>query len=171
MRNMKKKFSVLMSVFALLMAMQANAQIEKHQATFIYNFTRLVQWPEFYKEPAFILGVLGSNEAITKELKVSAGERTVAGKVIQIVEFSSVADINKCHLLFVPNSERVQLNRAVAALSNQPVLIVTENQGRQPAGSIINFSVEDGKLGIRLDEELAEAKKLLVSRQLANFSR
>ncbi len=168
---MMKKITFLLSVFALTMAMQANAQLEKHQATFIYNFTRLVQWPEFYKDPAFILGVLGSNEAITQELRASLGDRTVAGKQIQIVEFASAAELTKCHLLFVPNSKSGQLNRAVAALSNQPALIVTEHQGRQPAGSIINFSVEDGKLGIRLDEELAEAKKLLVSRQLANFSR
>lgn len=168
---MKKKIATLVSVFALLATMQANAQLERHQATFIYNFTRLVQWPEFYKEPAFILGVLGSNEAITKELKASMGDRTVAGKEIQIIEFASANSIDKCHLLFVPNGRSGQLNQAVAALSNQPALIVTEQQGRQPAGSIINFSVEDGKLGIRLNEELAEAKKLLVSRQLANFSR
>lgn len=168
---MMKKITFLLFVFALLMGTQANAQLEKHQATFIYNFTRLVQWPEFYKEPVFILGVLGSNEAITKELKASMGDRTVAGKEIQIVEFASAGSINKCHLLFVPNSQSGQLNRAVAALSTQSTLVVTENQGRQPAGSIINFSVEDGKLGIRLDEGLAESKKLLISRQLANFSR
>lgn len=168
---MMKKITFLLSVFAFLMATQANAQLEKHQATFIYNFTRLVQWPEFYKEPAFILGVLGSNEAITKELRASMGDRTVAGKEIQIVEFASAGVIDKCHLLFVPNSENGQLNRAVSALSTQATLIVTENQGRQPAGSIINFSVVDGKLGITLDEGLAEAKKLLISRQLINFSR
>src|SRR5690554_4767698 len=136
---MMKKITFLVSVFALIMAMQANAQLEKHQATFIYNFTRLVQWPEFYKEPAFILGVLGSNEPITKELKASIEDRTVAGKEIQIVEFASASEIAKVHLLFVPNSESGQLNRAVAALTNQPALIVTESQGRQPAGSIINF--------------------------------
>lgn len=167
---MKKK-TLAMLVFALLVTMQSKAQIEKHQATFIYNFTRLVQWPEFYKEPVFILAVLGNNDPITKELKASMGDRTVAGKAIQIVEFASAADIEKCHLLFVSNGSAGQLNRAVAALGHQPVLIVTESQGRQPAGSVINFSIEDGKLGIRLDQELAEAKKLLVSRQLANFSR
>ncbi|GAO28443.1 hypothetical protein JCM15548_1539 [Geofilum rubicundum JCM 15548] len=161
----------MLLMFVALATFKGSAQIEKHQATFIYNFTRLVQWPEFYKEPVFILGVIGSNEAITKELKSSMGDRTVAGKEIEIVEFASGADVKKCHLLFVPESKSGQLNRAVAALSNQPALIVTENQGRQPTGSVINFSIEDGKLGIRLDQELAEAKKLLVSRQLVNFSR
>jgi hypothetical protein len=151
--------------------MQANAQLEKHQATFIYNFTRLVQWPDLYKEPAFILGILGNNEAITKELKASIGERTVAGKEIQIVEFASAAAISKCHLLFVPDNESGQLNRVVSALSTQATLVVTEDQNRQPHGSVINFSVENGKLGIRLDKELAEAKQLLISSQLANFSR
>lgn len=168
---MKKKITFLLAVFGILMTMQANAQLEKHQATFIYNFTRLVQWPEFYKEQAFVLGVLGKNEPITRELKASMGDRTVAGKPIQIVEFASVGEISNCHLLFVPNGESGQMNRVVAATSTQSTLIVTENQGRQPAGSIINFSVEDGKLGIRLDESLAESKKLLISRQLANFSR
>ncbi len=168
---MNKKITLMLLMFVVLTTMQGNAQIEKHQATFIYNFTRLVQWPEFHKEPVFILGILGNNEAITEELKTSMGDRTVAGKEIEIVEFASASDVTKCHLLFVPENKSGQLNRAVAALSSQPVLIVTENQGRQPVGSVINFSIQDGKLGIHLDEELADAKKLLVSRQLVNFSR
>jgi hypothetical protein len=168
---MNKKISLLLLAFALFAVSTVKAQIEKHQATFIYNFTRLVQWPEFHKEPVFILAVIGSNEDITKELKASMGNRTVAGKEIEIVEFSSGANVSRCHLLFVPERNSRQLNQAVTSLSGQPVLVVTENQVRQPAGSVINFSIEDGKLGIHLDQDLAEAKKLLISRQLINFSR
>ena len=47
---MKRSITSLFVAFALLVSISANAQIEKHQATFIYNFTRLVQWPELYKE-------------------------------------------------------------------------------------------------------------------------
>ena len=138
---------------------------------FIYNFTRLVQWPELYKDPAFVIGVLGSGEEITKELKDGMGSRTVAGKNIEVVELSSATEAANCHLLFVPNRSLNSFSRMATAISNRPVLVVTENQGRQPQGSVINFSVEAGKLGIRLDEELAQTKNLMVSSQLANFSR
>jgi len=168
---MIKKISLLTTVFALIMIMQANAQIEKHQATFIYNFTRLVQWPEFYKEPSFIIGILGKDEAITRELMQNIGQRTVAGKNIEIVEFATAADIGKCHLLFVPKGNNNEFNRAVPSLGNKPILIVTDNPTRHPIGSVINFTVENGKLGIYLNKELADAKKLLVSKQLVNFSR
>jgi|LSQX01.2.fsa_nt_gb hypothetical protein len=168
---MKRSITSLFVAFALLVSISANAQIEKHQATFIYNFTRLVQWPELYKESSFVIGVMGSNQAITRELKEGMGERTVAGKNIEIVEFSSAAELGKCHLLFIPNRYLGQLDKVVDAIGKNPVLLVTENQGRHPGGSAINFAVEDGKLGITLDEEITQNRNLLVSRQLANFSR
>ena len=166
-----RKSLLLLMVLAFFAVDNASAQLEKHQATFIYNFTRLVQWPELYKDPAFIIGVLGSGEEITKELKDGMGSRTVAGKNIEVVELSSATEVANCHLLFVPNRSLNSFSRMATAISNRPVLVVTENQGRQPQGSVINFSVEAGRLGIRLDEELAQTKNLMVSSQLANFSR
>lgn|SRR5690554_2823746 len=166
-----RKSLLLLMVLAFFAVDNASAQLEKHQATFIYNFTRLVQWPELYKEPTFVIGVLGSSEEITSELKAGMGNRTVAGKDIQVVEFRSVSEAANCHLLFVPNGSYTTFARAASALDKLPVLVVTEIQGRQPSGSVINFSIENDRLGIRLDEELAKSKKLLVSSQLANFSR
>lgn len=168
---MKKSIFVLTAIFTLLFANQANAQVERHQATFVYNFTRLVQWPNLHERPTFVIGILGRNAALLNELNASAADRNVGSRSIEVKEFASIEELEYCHILFVSNSRLRDLARANEKLANMPVLVVTENQGRHPAGSIINLSIENERLGLRLDEELAEQRKLIISRQLANFSR
>jgi hypothetical protein len=149
----------------------ANAQIEKHQVTFIYNFTRLIQWPNIIESPVFTIGVLGRNHPLTEELKAASQGRTAGGRQIEIVEYASTDDLSKCHILFVPNNRLNQLRKASEVLKDYPVLYVTETQGRQPAESVVNLFVENERLAIRIDEDVAKKQNLLVSNQLINFSR
>ena len=72
--------------------------------------------------------------------------RTVGGRPVKVLEFSSVENIVPCHILFVPNNNLALLPKVIDVLKDQSVLYVTENQGAQPLGSIINIYVEDDKM-------------------------
>lgn len=167
---MKKIVYLVVILFVFSSVGTANAQLEKYQVTFLYNFTRLIQWPDLYKEPAFIIGVIGKNSQLVKVLKENMGGRTAGGRPINIVEFNSADEVTYCHMLFIPNSSLGKFEVIKSKLSGKSVLYVTESEKGSPAGSIINLFVKDGKMVFTLNEDLAKAKKLLVSNQLKNFA-
>lgn len=169
---MKGHFSFLLAVVALFVGMESAAQqLAKPQATLIYSIVRLVDWPELYKDQTFVIGVVGDKMDITRELRAGKGDRTVRGKEIEIVEYASIKEVGKCHLLFVPNEHLNSFTKSGTNLSGQPILVMTESSYRHPDISVINFSVVDGKLGITLNEENAKSRKLGLSKQLINFAR
>jgi hypothetical protein len=161
----------VVSIFLFNSTTVANGQMEKHQATFIYNFTRLVQWPNLQSQPAFVIAIIGRNHPLTAELRTTAGERRAGGREIKVIEYASAEEVELCHILFVPNNRMNQLKRASEKLDKEPVLIITEFQGRQPVESVINLSLENDRLGYKLDEEHAKRRNLLISSQLSNYSR
>lgn len=149
----------------------ANDRLEKYQVNFIYNFTRLIQWPNLHNHAEFVIAVFGKNHPLTAELKSTVGDRKVGGREIKVVEFSSFEGIEFCHILFVPVNKTGQLKRISEFLSDSPVVLVTEVQGSQPAESVINLSVEDYKMGFRVNESVAKQRKLMLSSQLIQYSR
>lgn len=168
---MKKLIYLMLAVAFFSSVNDANAQLEKYQTTFIYNFTRSIQWPNLHQEPEFIIGVLSKNHPLTSELQSSMGGRTAGGRPIKLVEFASADEITDCHILFVPNNRLRQMDAVVSKLKNKATLIVTEAQGRTPAGSTINLFVENDRMKFNLDEELAKNQRLMVSSQLKNYAR
>jgi hypothetical protein len=167
---MKKLYYVIVFVFVFSSVTTANGQLEKYQVTFLYNFTRLIQWPNLYQEPAFIIGVIGKNSYIARELKANLGSRTAGGRPINIVEFNSAEEVTYCHMLFIPNSSLGKFDVVKSRLIGKSVLYVTESEKGVPAGSMINLFVKDGKMVFTLNENLAKAKKLLVSSKLKDFA-
>jgi len=168
---MKKSILVVGVLLMFFSSFNANAQLERYQATFIMNFTRLVQWPNLQNNNSFVIGVLGRNPALVSELRASAAGRVVGALNIEVKEFATIEQMEFSHILFVSNTRVRDLPRVNQDFHNQPVLVVTEFQGRQPEGSIINLSVEDEKLGLHLNQDLALAKGFVLSRQLVSFSR
>lgn len=150
---------------------EGSNQLEKYQVNFIYNFTRQIQWPNLHNHAEFVIAVLGKNHPLTAELQKSVGDRKVGGRDIKIVEFNTVEEIGFCHILFIPNNRTNQLKRISNSLSGSPVVLVTEVQGRQPAESVINLSIEDDKMGFSVNEESAKQRNLLLSSQLIQYSR
>lgn len=148
-----------------------DAQIEKFQTTFIYTFTRSIQWPNFENDKEFVIGIISNNHPLTKELEATKGTRTTAGRPIKIVEFASVDEIGKCHILFVPNGRLRNIKEISEKMQDSSTLIITEAQGRNPNGSVINLYVEDERMRFTLNEDLAKNKNLLVSTQLKNYAK
>ncbi len=168
---MRKFVLFLGAVLFFQFNVEGSNQLEKYQVNFIYNFTRQIQWPNLHNHAEFVIAVLGKNHPLTAELQKSVGDRKVGGRDIKIVEFSTVEEIGFCHMLFVPNNRTNHLKRISDSLSGSPVVLVTEVQGRQPAESVINLSIEDDKMVFRVNEELAKQRNLLISNQLIQYSR
>ena len=64
-----KKLILAVSIVLTLNGI-VNAQVSRFQAMYIYNFSRMVEWPNEYKNGNFEIGVIGNN-SLMEELKVT----------------------------------------------------------------------------------------------------
>lgn len=66
---MRKHYIFIVLLFLLgYSKLSSQSSIPAAQSVFMYNFTRLIEWPAAYKSGDFVIGVIGSAE-VFNELK------------------------------------------------------------------------------------------------------
>ncbi len=161
----------LVTIIALLFASVAYMQttIPKAQTLFIYNFSRLIEWPVSYRTGPFVIGVVGSVE-ITSELDLYTKGKKVGTQDITIIRYKSVKEITNCHILFVPFDKTKQMPEILGMLSDKSTLIITEKDGALETGSAINFIITGDKLKFELKAENAVKLGIKFSSKLQEMS-
>ncbi len=135
---------------------------------FVYQFSKYIQWPK--QSDRTVIGILDGNKDIIASFKKMAVKKSVSGSSIEVQNYSSVAAMENCHILFVPKKNSNMLKAILAKYGNSPVLIVTESDGLAKKGSCINFRIMNGKL--KFEMNLGNMKKagLKVPQQLTNLA-
>lgn len=142
---MKKFIGLILILFSIATIGFAQTGIPRAQAMFIYNFSRLIEWPANYKTGEFVIGVLG-NSPITSELESYTLNKKVGSQDIVVKTFRTTEEFTKCQILFVPFSKTKQLEEFSAKLSGQSTLVITEKNGAIDEGAGINFVIIGDKL-------------------------
>jgi hypothetical protein len=136
---MKKSFFLIL-VALFLQFTKTNAQDDKFKALFIYNFTKMIEWPANKKAGDFVIAVMG-NPTIASEL---AGlNKKVVNQPIVVKEISDAGSIGDCHILFIGSADTGKLGAAISAIGDKPTLIITDSPGGCKKGSGINFIKSD----------------------------
>lgn len=162
-----RKVLLITSLFLLSFLDQANAQtqIARAQAMFIYNFSRLIEWPANYKSGTFVIGILGSS-GIQEQLQGYTNGKRVGSQPIAVKTFNSPSDISTCHILFVPFNNTKQMPNIVSSIQGQSTLVITEKSGAINSGSAINFVVVGDKLKFELNSGNAIKYQIKISSKL-----
>ncbi len=91
-------------VVFLFMTTRVHCQSDfKLQGLFLYNFTRLVSWPDDYRHGDFVIAVFG-NSPISREIEQIAVLRRAGNQPIVSQLFNNLEEISKCHILYIPAS-------------------------------------------------------------------
>ncbi|PZX19151.1 uncharacterized protein DUF4154 [Breznakibacter xylanolyticus] len=171
-KTMKRKN--ILSAFATILFFSifasANGQIQKHQASYIYTFTRFIEWPT-QGQTEFVIGVIGKNHPLTAELKASSSGRSVGALPIKIVEYASADVMGDCHILFVPDEKSSQLKKVDSKVSNKSTIVITEEQDWVPSESTINLQIIDSKLAFNINKAQFNTKSMRVSDKLLALSK
>lgn len=147
----------------------AKSQDYRIHSVFIYNFTKYIQWPSSDQNGDFVIGVLG-NSPMVASLEKLAAERKIGTRSMVVKKFSSVDQISKCHMLFIPDRQSSDLEAAIAKISGQSTLVMTERSGLGMKGSGINFITVDGKQKFELNKAATEKAQLKVSNELTSLA-
>lgn len=144
-------------------------QAEKFKAGYIYQFTKYIEWPAAYKSGDFVIGVLGSS-TVQGPLNDLAASKKVVDQKIRVESYGSVADIGKCHILYISESQSGNLSAVIGKLSGSNTLVVAEKAGLAQAGAGINFIEKDGKLVFEVNQSGFSNQGLNVNSQLVNLA-
>lgn len=149
--------------------MNSQTGIPRAQAMFIYNFSRLIQWPESYRSGQFVIGVYG-NANTFDELKNYTANKAVGSQKITVKKFSAPAEIGQCHILFVPFGRTKQIPEITGALGNKSTLIISEKNGAIEKGAAINFVIIGDKLKFEVSPGNATSKNIKLSSKLSEMA-
>lgn len=169
--------SILLLLLFLTVGLNPTAQASSSReyaikAVFLYNFAKFVKWPSQSFENSttpIILCILGKDPfgRLLKPIK----DKTVKGKKI-IVKYSPKIDgMEKCHVLFVGESEDKQLVRILAKVRDWNVLTVSDIENFSQRGGIIGLTRKEDKIHFEINIDASKRAGLSISSRLLKIAR
>lgn len=141
----------------------------KIKATFIYNFTKYIEWPASYRQGNFVIGIVGITP-LFKDLSNMAATKKAGSQPFEIQSFPNVNAISKCHLLFVAADNAANIKDISNRMKGYSTLIVAEKPGSAKLGAAINFVIMDNKQRFELNKANAEKFNLKIGSSLAGLA-
>jgi hypothetical protein len=143
--------------------------IAQAQTIYIYNFSRMIQWPASSQAGDFIIGVVGDNE-LYNYLVSYMKSKMVGSQPITVKKFENAESISKCHIMFVGDGKVAHFNAVLKKLQDSHSLIITEKKGMIESGSAIDFFLDEDKLKFVMNSGNAEKYNLTVSKSLVDMA-
>lgn len=145
------------------------------KAAFLYNFAKFVSWPPAAfpdAEAPFQLGILGDDPFGEALARLVASQR-VQGRPFVIVHGRSPAELARCHILFISDSEQSRLAQHLAALrqAHSYALTVSDLDDFRAAGGMIHFVLERSRVRFQINPDSATAAGLTISSKLLSLAR
>ncbi len=167
---MKKMFLVLaLFTIPLLSALSQASSVSQAQSMFIYNFSRLIQWPAGSITGEFIIGVIGDND-VYSSLSSFVANKKVGTQSIVVRKFDDPQSISRCQILFVGDSKIAKFSEVISRIQGYNSLVITEKKGMINSGSAIDFILVEDKLKFVMNTENAVKYNLTVSKSLEDMS-
>lgn len=137
------------------------------KSVFVYNFANMVEWPEADRNGDFIIGVLGGSDVSGELTKIST-QKKVGTRTIKVENYANVADIGKCHIIFISDDKKSELANVIA--KSKTSLVVSEEAGSAKKGAGISFIVVDNKIKFEMSKKNIEKNSLKVGTSLEKLA-
>ena len=140
----------------------------KIKATFIYNFTRYIEWPAAAQKGTFEIGVIGKT-ALFIELEKMSQKTTRGTQKFVVTNYTSASSLGACHMVFVSKASSGQLDAIVEKFQGKSTLVISEKEGLIEKGDI-NFIIVDNKQGFEINKSNIAGHGLSVASRLQAFA-
>jgi hypothetical protein len=166
-----KKFLLVFSIITIpfFTGLSQVTSISQAQSMFIYNFSRLIQWPAGSSTGEFVIGVIGDNELYNNLLSFVANKKVGAQSIV-VKKFEDSQSISRCQILFVGDSKISKFPDVITRIQGFNSLVITEKRGMINSGSAIDFVLVEDKLKFVINPENAVKYNLTVSKSLEDMA-
>jgi hypothetical protein len=138
------------------------------KAGFLFQFAKYVAWPASAFDDAkspIVIGVLGQDPfgvLLERILK----DKTVQGRGFRIERFAAITDLKACHILFVPQTNKLGIAAIAKQLDKSPTLTIGEAAGFARQGGAISIVVKDEKPKLEVNVDAALMAGLTIDARL-----
>ena len=140
----------------------------KIKATFIYNFTRYIEWPAEAKKGNFEIGVVGNTPLYAELIKMQQKTKRGAQPFL-IKKYLSVSSIGNCHMIFIAKEKSTDIDAIVKKFRGKSTLIISEQAGLIEKGDI-NFVIANNKQGFEINKGNIAGHSLSIASSLQAFA-
>lgn len=169
MQGRKAIFLFLLTMIVSVAFAQTEAEESNLKAAFIYNFTRFIEWDDDIFPNEFVIGIVGTS-LIDEPLEEISKTKMVNNKKIIIKYFNTIAEVEKCNILFVSRALKTPLSEFLDKPELKRTLIVSEKETYAQKGAGINFVIIDNKLKFEINTRSINDAGLKVSAQLLKLA-
>ncbi len=153
-------------ITAILITNQSVSQKAKYQSEIIYYLSHHVIWPERDNGYKFVIGVIGTEKDFVSFQKFALEKGEIQGRPIEVRYFKCTAEISDCHIVYISEECKIDINEIVRKTKKEPVLLISGKDGYGRMGSIINFVEQNDKLRLELNQKQAMKRGLIISDKL-----
>lgn len=171
----RAKFILLFTLWAPVLPVSAFPQSSEYvmKAVYLEKFTQFVDWPPEsgmanLLEP-FVIGMIGETplESTVKELYST---QKIKNKPVEIRSIADPSEALACNLLFISNSQGMDLEKILAVTGEKPILTVGDTKGYAKRGVHINFDIIENKIRFEINEEAVKKAGLEMSHLLLGYA-
>jgi YfiR/HmsC-like len=141
------------------------------KATFLFNFTKFVDWPPPADAAAPFRICIAAEPAFAEAVDRTIVGETVRGRPLERVLVSTPNDARACQILFIGRGEAQRVERWIAPVRDLPVLLVGESRGFWEKGGHINFVLDDNHVRFDVNQDTASRTGLVISSKLLRVAR
>lgn len=164
----------LFCLFALATAAENSSANSKDKADFLYNFSKLVEWPTnafATADSPFVMGIAGSDDSFDKQLRQAVKGKKVGGRKVIVRQIQQPDEGPGCQLLFISQADGSHQVPFLKSVAGKSVLTVGESESFLEEGGIIRFVLIDGKVRFEIFLGAAEKAGLRISSKLLLLAR
>jgi len=159
----------LISLNTCVLAQSAPPSEYEIKAACLYNFAKLIEWPENAFENddiPFFIGVLGE-DPFGGALERVIQDRTIGERKIAIRRSSGHAS---CQLLFISSSESENISSVLKTIEGRHVVTVGEFDDFVDQGGVIELFIEDNKVRFSVNVDAAKRAGVTMDSDLLRLS-
>ena len=113
------------------------SQETKAEAIYIYNFARILKWPEYNNSTDFNIKVINDTRMV-EDINNYVINKTIYGKKITAID-ADINDLSNCEIIYIPFSKSSLLPEILLLTTNKNILIVTEEENLVSQGAGVSF--------------------------------
>lgn len=166
-------FFILLPVHATAASSEIqSARALEIQAAFLIKFSSYVKWPDDAfsgPEDPIIVGIVGRDPFGSSVDKIARSMKA-NGRNVEVRRYINPASLTKCHILFVPSSEKENMPEIKAAMSRYFVLLVGNFPGFLEQTGIINFVMVGNKIRFNISKRNYRKAGLSISSKLLSVA-
>ena len=142
------------------------------KTVFLFDFAQSIEWPaSAFPSLAspFVIGVLGT-DPFGPQLDALVRDKAIHRRPVVIERYRNIDELHRCNILFIGQTQPLELPRILEALKGRSVLTVSEADEAEQSGVMIRLITQGNRIRLRINLAAARADNLVISSRLLRLA-